>query len=175
MVEHSTAADTPAPDRDWASERAIMQESAGDRLPLIAESFQRLTGQPLVAFGAPEYLAEAIWSAPAIVLAHGTQDDPLFFYGNRAALDLFDFSATQFTCLPSRYSAEPLEREERARLLARVTRDNFIPDYCGIRVSRSGKRFRIEQATVWNLVDIAGKIHGQAACFSHFTPVDPGK
>ncbi len=70
-----------------------------------------------------------------------------------------------FTALPSPLSAEPVAREERARLLARVTRDGYIDDYSGVRIAHSGKRFLIEGATVWNLMDEAGNYCGQAAMF----------
>jgi len=81
-------------------------------------------------------------------------------------------SFADFTRLPSRYSAEPLAREERARLLARVSRDGFIDDYAGVRISAQGKRFRIAQAVVWNLIDADGRCHGQAATFTDWTPLD---
>jgi hypothetical protein len=35
-----------------------------------------------------------------------------------------------------------------------------------VRVSATGRRFRIAGAIVWNLVDAAGLRHGQAASFS---------
>lgn len=117
-------------------------------------------------------MAEALWQAPRVIVAHGTEADPVFFYGNRLALHTFDMDFASFTRLPSRYSAEPLAREERARLLERVSRDGFIDDYAGVRISASGKRFRIERAVVWNLVDPAGGHHGQAATFSHWQPLD---
>lgn len=140
---------------------------------LIAESFQRLLGKPLLE-EVPEADADlwsALWSAPRVIVAHGTQADPIFFYGNRMALERFEMSFDDFTRLPSRYSAEPLLREERARLLERVTRDGFIDDYAGIRIASSGRRFRIEQAVVWNLVDAEGRVQGQAATFDRWTPV----
>ena len=55
-------------------------------------------------------------------------------------------------CTPSRLTAEAPNREERARLLAAVTTRGFIDDYSGIRISNTGRRFRIAQATVWNLL-----------------------
>lgn len=140
------------------------------RLALIADSYARLLGQPLV--DSQDDLAEALWQAPRVIVAHGTEADPVFFYGNRLALHTFDMDFASFTRLPSRYSAEPLAREERARLLERVSRDGFIDDYAGVRISASGKRFRIERAVVWNLVDRAGGHHGQAATFSHWLPLD---
>ncbi len=56
-------------------------------------------------------------------------------------------------------------------MLERVTRDGFIDDYAGVRISARGRRFRIEQAVVWNLVDRVGRHHGQAATFSHWLPL----
>lgn len=139
------------------------------RLGLIAESFARLTGRPLVAAG--NSVGEALWEAPAVIVAHGTEPDPLFFYGNRLALAVFEMDPAAFAGMPSRLSAEALLREERARLLERVARAGFIDDYAGVRVSATGKRFRIEQAVVWNLVDAQGACHGQAATFDRWTPL----
>ena len=136
---------------------------AADRLALIAESFQRLTGQKLIDSDGD------LWTAPRAILAHGTEPDPVFFYGNALALSLFEMTPEQFAQLPSRLSAEPVHRDERARLLDRVTRDGYIDDYAGIRVSATGRRFRIEQAVVWNLIDAEGTIHGQAATFDRWT------
>ena len=135
---------------------------AADRLALIAESFQRLTGQKLIDSDGD------LWTAPRAILAHGTEPDPVFFYGNALALSLFEMTPEQFAQLPSRLSAEPVHRDERARLLDRVTRDGYIDDYAGIRVSATGRRFRIEQAVVWNLIDAEGTIHGQAATFDRW-------
>ncbi len=74
-----------------------------------------------------------------------------------------------FTRLPSRLSAEPLLREERARLLERVTRDGLIEDYAGVRIASTGRRFRISNASVWNLIDETGEAVGQAAAFAEWT------
>ncbi|MBL8405867.1 MAG: MEKHLA domain-containing protein [Dechloromonas sp.] len=139
------------------------------RLALIAESYHRLIGRPLV-HSAPD-VALALWEAPRVIVAHGMQDDPVFFYGNLLALQVFEMDFSAFVQLPSRYSAEPLARDERARLLEGVARDGFIDDYAGVRISATGKRFRIEQAEVWNLVDAAGVCHGQAASFAHWQPL----
>ena len=134
------------------------------RLALVAESFERLLGRPLVNAPTPERL----WHAPCVIVAHGSQADPVFFYGNQRALDAFELDFARFCQLPSRYSAEPLAREERARLLERVSRDGYIDDYSGVRISATGRRFRIEQAVVWNLLDERGVCHGQAATFDRW-------
>lgn len=137
------------------------------RLNLLVDSFLCLTGRPLIADPSPE----GLWHAPRVIVAHGTEDDPVFFYGNRLALELFEMDFAEFTRLPSRYSAEPVNRQERALLLDRVSRDGFIDDYSGIRISATGRRFRIEQAVVWNLTDRDGQLHGQAATFDRWMPV----
>ena len=141
------------------------------RLGLIYESFQRLTGRPLFVPPVADDLPRAMWAAPQVIVAHGMQPDPIFFYGNRLALEVFAMSYASFTQLPSRHSAEPLAREERQRLLDRVTRYGYIDDYAGIRISAQGQRFRIEQAVVWNLIDAQGQRHGQAATFSQWQAV----
>lgn len=146
-----------------------LTDSAGSRLALIAESFARLTGHALL--DAP-VTAAALWRAPMVILAHGTGADPVFFYGNALALELFELTAEALLRTPSRLSAETPDRAERARLLDEVARRGFIDDYAGVRVSSTGRRFRIEQATVWNLVDAAGGLHGQAAAFARWTRLD---
>ena len=71
--------------------------------------------------------------------------------------------------MPSRLSAEQPNQEERQRLLARVAEDGYIDDYSGVRISKNGKRFLIQRAVVWNVVDEKGKFHGQAACFKDWS------
>src|SRR5262249_19886487 len=137
--------------------------ASASRIGLIAASFERLLGRPLVA--ATVDVVAALWNAPCAILAHGTEPDPVFFFGNRVALDAFESDVASFTQMPSRLSAEAPLREERQALLDRVTRDGYIDDYAGIRISAKGRRFAIRDAVVWNLVDANGVCHGQAATF----------
>ena len=110
-------------------DRALIEAGAGSRLCLIAESFFRLTGRRLVQPGADT--ASGLWGASRVILAHGIEPDPIFFYANRLALDRFEIAASAFLRMPSRLCAEAPLREERAVLLARVARDGFIDDYAG--------------------------------------------
>lgn len=144
-----------------------MRDSAGARLQVIAESFARLTGQPLVAAAADD-LERALWDAPRAIVAHGIEAEPRFFYGNRAALALFAMRAEDFIGLPSYRSAEPALREERAAMLARLERDQVVDDYAGVRIATNGRRFAIGPAHVWNLLDTHGTRHGQAATFAQW-------
>jgi hypothetical protein len=112
--------------------------------------------------------ARALWEAPLVVASHGTEPDPVFNYGNRAALALFETTWERFTAMPSRLSAEAPARGERAALLARVTTNGYIADYSGIRVTTTGRRFRIRRATVWNVLDETGRAAGQAVAFGEW-------
>jgi hypothetical protein len=134
------------------------------RIACIGDSYRKLTGRALVS--AEGDSVEALWSAPFAIVAHGTEPDPIFYFGNRAALALFEMTFDAFARLPSRLSAEPLLRAERARLLDRVTQNGIIEDYSGVRISATGKRFHISNASVWNLTDRAGEAAGQAAAFA---------
>ncbi len=139
-------------------------------LDWICDSYQRWTGETLLPAGAER--ERELFFFPEVVVAHGTQADPLFFYGNQAALTLFEMSWHAFTRMPSRLSAEPLLRGEREAMLEEVRRQGISRAYTGTRISASGKRFRIENARVWNLVDAAGTLRGQAARFP--VPLDAG-
>ena len=140
---------------------------------LLLDSFARLLGRELIfRQGSAEVQAERLFQAPFVVVSHGTEADPILNYGNAAALALWEMDLATLTRTPSRLTAEPVHRDERARLLERTRRDGYVDDYAGIRISSTGRRFQIEQAIVWNLVDAAGIHRGQAATFDRWTPLD---
>ncbi|MCY3955556.1 MAG: MEKHLA domain-containing protein [Nitrospira sp.] len=121
--------------------------------------------------GTLEEQSERLFVAPFVVASHTNAEDPILNYGNRQALELWEGNWEEFTGIPSRLTAEPVNQPERARMLDRVATHGFITDYQGIRISRSGRRFLVQQATVWNILDDHGAIQGQAATFSHWQPL----
>jgi hypothetical protein len=141
------------------------------RLRLIVSSYHRFTGKLLIATVPSDILAlrAAIWNAPRAIVAHGIENDPLFFYGNRLALQLFEMSFDEFTRLFSRLSAEPLAQEARVKLLEKVMQQGYVAGYSGTRIAKSGRHFIIKEATIWNLVDETDLFHGQAATFVEST------
>ncbi len=151
----------PSPDNNFQLKHAS----------LLRSSFLRLLGRELL----PDFsgistveFAQRLFESPAVVVSHGTEDDPIFNYGNQTALSLFEMDWEDFTRLPSRKSAEPLNRQERARLLDAVSSQGFVDDYSGVRISAKGRRFQIPKAIVWNVVDEQGELAGQAATFSNW-------
>lgn len=133
---------------------------------LLLNSYRRLVGADLIErSGSLAEQDQRLFTAPFVVVSHGIQADPILNYGNQAALDLWELNIERFTQMPSRLTAEPMHRDERARLLERTTRDGYVDDYSGIRISSTGRRFFLPQATVWNLIDEHGAYAGQAATF----------
>ncbi|WP_113698964.1 MEKHLA domain-containing protein [Nonomuraea lactucae] len=138
---------------------------------LLMDSFGRIVGSSLLPAGVDErdvsrWLYE---DAPFVLLAHDTSADPLFVYANRTAQRCFEYSWDEIVGMPSRLSAEAPNREERQRLLDGVRRHGYVDDYRGLRIARSGRRFWIDEAIVWNLVDDEGTRHGQAALVRRWT------
>ncbi len=132
---------------------------------LLLESFQRLLGRPLLPNLNAACLGQEVFFADFALLSHDTQSDPIFNYANKTALELFELSWPELIVMPSSLSAEPGKQEERERSLAQVTYDGYIDNYSGVRVSKNGRRFLIQRAVVWNVVDRQGRYHGQAATF----------
>ena len=136
---------------------------------LMLDSFRHWLGHDLIPrSGSFVEEAATLFLAPFVVVSHGTQDDPILNYGNQATLALWEMEVNTLLQTPSRMTAEPLHREERAMLLERTSRNSFVDDYKGIRISSSGRRFRIERAIVWNLLDNEDSHAGQAATFSQW-------
>jgi hypothetical protein len=132
-------------------------------------NYRHWTGKSLVPPNLPSAeQARELYYSPFVVLSHDTAPDPLLNYANQAGLDLFELDWRELTTLPSRLTAEPTHQRERAGLLATVTQQGYIDSYRGVRISKTGRRFLIEHATVWNLFDDRGAPYGQAATFSQW-------
>ncbi len=132
---------------------------------LLLNSYEKWVGRPLISRLALEADARELFLSPFVVVAHGTEEDPLLNYGNQAALELWEMSLSELLGTPSRKTAESVHRDERAELLRRTKEFGFIDDYSGVRVSSSGRRFKIHKATVWNVVDADDTYVGQGAAF----------
>lgn len=112
---------------------------------------------------------EWLYDAPVCVLAHDADVDPLFVYANRAAQRRFGYALEEMIGLPSRLSADSEHREGRREAFESLRRMGVITGYRGLRVAKDGRRFWIENATLWNLVDERGRYRGQAAAFTRWT------
>jgi MEKHLA domain len=149
----------PAEDNHFLSEHVAM----------MSDSYRMLLGKGLITENYTHgTLAKTLFYAPFVVVSHNTAVDPVFNYANLKALALFGFSWEEFTQLPSRLSAEPIHQSERDKLLAEVSRKGYLDSYQGIRITKTGERFLIKNAVVWNLIDSKGCYAGQAARFGEW-------
>ena len=135
-------------------------------LRLLDSSLRKCSGTAILPApdASPAQCSTVASSDDLVVVSHDGAEDPVFNYASKAALDLWEMDWETFTSTPSRFSAEPDEREARAELLRRVTEDGYVDDYCGVRISSSGKRFEVRDAYVWNVYDGDTRV-GQAALF----------
>ncbi len=157
-----------------------LDDHAVRRCRILCDSFARLLGRPLLPLlpllplqphvpTDDRAMAQALYDAPVVIVSHGTEPDPIFWFANRTAQRLWEIPWDRFTHLPSRLSAEADERATREALLRRAEEHGYIDDYRGVRISASGRRFRIEDVVLWNLTDDRGLRIGQAATFAHWT------
>jgi hypothetical protein len=145
--------------------------------PVVIEWTQRLldshrhwTGRDLIErIGKVDAQADRLFHSPLVVVSHGAEADPLLNYGNQAALDLWAMTWEQLVQTPSRLTAEPVNRAEREGMLEQARAQGYFDSYRGVRVTSTGRRFLVENALIWNVVDAEGKPVGQAATFSQWT------
>ena len=144
-----------------------------DHAWLLLDSYRRLTGRNLLPPGrSAEAMARDPYFAPFVVLSHDTAADPVFTYANLTAQRIFAMCWREIVGLHSRFSAEPMAREERQRLLELVASQGYMDDYRGVRIASTGKRFEIGHATIWNLIGISGERLGQGATFAEWRDLE---
>lgn len=137
---------------------------------LLLDSYRHWTGKELVERADDRnQQARTLFESSFVVVSHGVEPDPILNYGNQSALDLWELSWEQFIKTPSRLTAEPDDRAERARMLERAKLYGYFDGYRGIRISSTGQRFLVERALIWTVIDSAGTPVGQAATFSQWS------
>lgn len=137
---------------------------------LLMDSYCHWVGRELIErAGDARTQAQRLFEASCVVVSHGTEPDPILNYGNQTALDLWELSWAQFIKTPSRITAEPDDRAERARMLERARLNGYFDGYRGVRVSSTGRRFLVEHALIWNVIEPDGNPIGQAATFSRWS------
>ena len=136
----------------------------------LLDSYRHWTCRDLIErIGEADVQAHRLFHSPFVVVSHGAEADPLLNYGNQVALDLWAMPWDQLVQTPSRLTAEPVNRAEREGMLAQAKSQGYFDSYRGVRVTSTGRRFLVENALIWNVVDAEGKPVGQAATFSQWT------
>ena len=136
---------------------------------LLLDSYRHWVGTELIErAGDAMAQAQRLFEASCVVVSHGIEPDPVLNYGNQVALNLWEVSWEQFTTTPSRLTAEADSRAERELMLVEARVNGFYDGYRGVRISSTGRRFVVEQAVIWTVIDSAGGHLGQAATFSRW-------
>ena len=137
---------------------------------LLLNNFRHWTGRELLErVGDPAYQAHALFLSPFVVVSHGIEEDPLINYGNQVALELWEMTWEDLTRTPSRLTAEPTNRAEREWMLEQARARGYLDTYQGVRVTSTGRRFLVENALIWNVLDAERQRIGQAATFMYWT------
>ena len=133
---------------------------------LVLDNYHALLGRDLIArSGDPDDDAQRLWTAPFVALSHGTEADPILNFANRTTLQLWEMPLEKLIAMPSRLTAEPMAQSKRQKFLEQTAKQGFITGYDGVRISSTGRRFLIQNATIWNLTNSNGQLAGQAATF----------
>jgi hypothetical protein len=136
----------------------------------LLNSFHHWTERELIERGGDlEYQAYRLFQSTVVVVSHGIEEDPLLNYGNRVALELWEMTWEQLIVTPSRLTAEPVNRAERESMLEQARIRGYLDTYRGVRITSTGRRFLVENALIWNVVNGKGQRVGQAAMFSQWT------
>lgn len=130
----------------------------------ILDSYRRLLGHDLIKrSGDPAEDARRLFDLPLAVLAHDTAPQPLLDWANLTAARAFDSTPESLLGRPSADTAPADAVADRRALFDVLARQGFVTGYSGVRVSLTGRRFVIDDVTVFALTDAAGRPAGHAA------------
>jgi len=131
---------------------------------LLLRSYRRLLNKDLITTS-NDILENSfqLFHAPFILVSHGIEKDPIFNYANEKALKTWEMSWEEFVGLPSRFSVEKTETDDREKLLSEAQVKGYVSNYLGIRITKSGRRFKIIDTILYNLTDEGGNYKGQVA------------
>jgi hypothetical protein len=146
---------------------AVENAWQGGHVAQLADAFARITGRDLVLEMKLDSarLGQSAWDGDFALLSHRGDQQAMLNYGNRFALDLWQCDWAGFVGMPSAATAPDDDVAERGAMMAAVAKDGFVSGYSGRRISAKGRLFRIENATIWRLIDRYGEPFGVAATF----------
>lgn len=144
----------PGADNDWHD--AFVRR--------VLAAFTRVTGRDLMAeLGAAAPFGRFFHDGDFALLTHRGDEDATLNYGNARALALWECDWAAFTTMPSRHTAPRERRAARAGMMDQVVTKGFVTGYSGERISRTGRRFLIQDGIVWRLCEADGTPFGVAA------------
>eukprot|EP00980_Cylindrotheca_fusiformis_P010429 scaffold2315_cov113-Cylindrotheca_fusiformis.AAC.22 len=147
-------------------------QNLDNHIRLLSESLKKSSGTDMFQWINGESDEMSVTSASQVdsntrfgVLSHGTQPDPIYNYGNRASLELFEYSLEELCRTPSRFSTVPELMGDRSKLIEEIESKGFGYIDDAIRVSAKGKLFLISKILVWTVFDDDNHRIGLAAIY----------
>ena len=130
----------------------------------ILDSYRRLLGRELLPrSGEATEDARRLFDLPLAVLAHDASPAPLLDWANLAAARAFDSTPESLLGRPSAATAPADAAADRRALFDVLARQGFVTGYSGVRISLTGRRFVIDDVTVFEVTDATGRPAGHAA------------
>jgi MEKHLA domain len=147
----------PAPENNYHQEHVV----------IMLENLKLWTGFDLIEeYGfSLDKLGQQVFEADFYILSHDRTVDPILNYGNQRVLDLWEVSWDELMTMHSRETAKSVDRSTRLATIAQVKKHNYVSNYHGMRISKTGKEFQILDVTIWNLFTSNKSPYGQAAWF----------
>lgn len=147
----------PSPNNNYHKEHVL----------IMIRNLKRWTSYDLIEANgfSEENLGEEIFNTDFYLLSHNGAQDPILNYGNRKVLELWEITWDQLTSMYARNTAKQDDQSAREEMMRKVKGQNYVSGYDGVRVSRTGKEFKILNVTIWNLFTEGDKPYGQAAWF----------
>lgn len=130
----------------------------------VIDSYFRATGKPIFPPEANVEIASAaksLFEAPFVLVSHGTEEDPIFNYGNANALKVFEADWEALMRTPSRAVAPEEQLAARAALLDGAGQG--VVELKGlVQQSLKGRMILLKEGISWTLKNLEGETFGQA-------------
>lgn len=140
----------------------------------ILDSYSRHVGRELVErSGDAAEDARQLFDLPLAVLAHDAAPRPLLDWANLAAARAFDATPETLLGVPSADTAPADAVADRRALFEVLAAHGCVVGYSGVRVSLTGRRFVIDDVTVFEITDAAGRPAGHAAVIAKTLAAPP--
>ncbi|KAG7374027.1 MEKHLA domain containing protein [Nitzschia inconspicua] len=135
-------------------------------IQLSSDSLKKITGKSLFDYMEGVTRPDQVHDNERYaVLSHGTQDDPIYCYFNKAALQQFQWTENEIYSLPSRYSApDGADRTSRQIDVEQAIQQDLKELKSVIRQTKHGDLFEMLNVLLWNVYDGKKRV-GQTALY----------
>lgn len=132
-----------------------------EQMLLLNKRFEESFNDTLVPFLDAQDLAIKLHHAPYPLFAYDGNDNPKYTYMNLAAQRLFKVEQHEVKHLHVTETTEELLRKNLLNFIQEVKSKKRYLSYSGLRITKNGERFRLENAYLWVIYDDHKQYIGQ--------------